>query len=126
MDQFALSVVTCSHNPRPDYLQQVLQALRSQTLAREAWEYLLIDNASKEPLDLRVDLSWHPNAKHLREENLGLTYARLRGIGEASGGILVFVDDDNVLDADFLEQVLNIAEAWPKIGAWSGQTRPRF
>jgi len=119
-----ISVITCSHNPRPDYLQQVLDALRAQTLDRQCWEYLLIDNASDKPLN--VDLSWHPRARQLREEKLGLTHARLRGIRESHGELLVFVDDDNVLDADFLNETLNIAKVWPALGAWSGQTRPGF
>lgn len=121
-----ISVITCSHNPRPDYLAQVLDALREETLAQARWEYLLIDNSSQEPLGSRVDLSWHSNARHIREEKLGLTHARLRGIREAAGDILVFVDDDNVLDADYLEQVVHVAREWPRLGAWGGQTRPGF
>ena len=121
-----ISVVTCSHNPRSDYLHQVLDALRKQRLAKSRWEYLLIDNASQETLEARVDLSWHPNARHIREERLGLTHARLRGIREAAGDLLVFVDDDNVLDADYLEQVVRVAHEWPTLGAWGGQTRPGF
>jgi glycosyltransferase involved in cell wall biosynthesis len=121
-----LSVITCSHNPRPDYLEQVLNALRKQTLATSRWEYLLIDNLSLRPLAAQVDLSWHPNPKHIREEKLGLTHARLRGIREAAADILVFVDDDNVLDSDYLEGVLGVANKWPRLGAWGGQTRPGF
>jgi glycosyltransferase involved in cell wall biosynthesis len=121
-----LSVITCSHNPREDYLQQAVEALKNQTLDKQNWEYLLIDNASDEPLEKRVDLSWQPNARHIREEKLGLTPARLRGIRESSGEILVFVDDDNVLDADYLQQVVEVGNKYPMIGAWGGQRRPLF
>ncbi|HWN11858.1 MAG TPA: glycosyltransferase [Pyrinomonadaceae bacterium] len=121
-----LSVITCSHNPRSEYLEQVVNALRTQTLPADRWEYLLIDNASAEPLNSRVDISWHPNARHIREPQLGLTHARLRGISESTGEVLVFVDDDNVLDPDFLEQALKISEEWPRLGTWAGQTRPGF
>lgn len=121
-----ISVITCSHNPRPDYLQQVLDALKEQTLAKSRWEYLLVDNLSDEPLTARVDLSWHPNSRFIREGKLGLTHARLRGIREAAGEILVFVDDDNVLDAEYLEEVARVAAEWPRLGAWAGQTRPGF
>jgi glycosyltransferase involved in cell wall biosynthesis len=121
-----LSVITCSHNPRNDYLKQVVDALRAQTLDKRRWDYLLIDNMSYEPLAARVKLSWHPFARHLREEQLGLTHARLRAIQEAKGEVLVFVDDDNLLDADYLEQVTKIAESWPILGAFGGQVRPRF
>jgi glycosyltransferase involved in cell wall biosynthesis len=121
-----ISVITCSFNPRSDYLEQVIEGLKEQTLNKQHWEYLLVDNASDQPLRSAIDLTWHPHAKHVREDQLGLTHARLRGISEAEGDILVFVDDDNVLDADFLEQTLNIAKEWSSLGAWSGQTRPSF
>ena len=94
---FAISVIICSHNPRPEYLRRTLEALKAQTLPTKDWELLLVDNASKEPLAGRFDLSWHPNARHVRENELGLTTARLRGIREAHSDLLVFVDDDNVL-----------------------------
>lgn len=121
-----LSVITCAHNPRPDYLGKVIEALKSQTLEKDRWQYLLIDNASDQALANAIDLSWHPHAGHLREEKLGLTHARLRGIRESTGEILVFVDDDNVLDADYLAEVIRIAGEWPMIGAFSGQVRPQF
>jgi glycosyltransferase involved in cell wall biosynthesis len=119
-------VITCGHNSRPDHLTQVFAALRDQTLDQQAWEYLLIDNASDETLAARFDLSWHPRARHIREEKVGLTHARLRGIQESTGEVLVFVDDDNVLDHDYLEQVVKLSNAWPMIGAFSGQVRGQF
>lgn len=121
-----ISVITCSHNPREDYLKQVIDALKNQSLAKQDWEYLLIDNASDGPLEKRVDLSWQPNGRHIREEKLGLTPARLRGIREATGDMLVFVDDDNVLDAGYLQQALTIADEWPILGAFGGQVRGLF
>jgi hypothetical protein len=48
-------------------LRRVLDALKAQTLPKEQWELLLIDNASKEPLAESWDLSWHPHARHIRE-----------------------------------------------------------
>jgi hypothetical protein len=48
--QAPLSVILCTHNPRPDYLSRVLASLRGQTLPAEQWEFLLIDNASRQPL----------------------------------------------------------------------------
>ncbi len=121
-----VTVITCSHNPRGDYLNQVIKALKDQTLDKQRWEYLLVDNASDEALQSQIDLSWHPGARHIREEKLGLTHARLRGIRESAGEILVFVDDDNVLDADYLEQVMEVGARHSMIGAWGGQRRPVF
>jgi len=33
----------------------------------------------------------------------------------------VFVDDDNVLAPDYLEQVARISKEWPRLGAWGGR-----
>lgn len=121
-----LSVIICSHNPRCDYVQRCIGALREQTLPYNRWELVLVDNRSDEPLAERVDLSWHPQARIVLEETLGLTPARLRGIRETTGDLLVFVDDDNVLDADFLEITQRITEERPFLGSWSGQCRPAF
>lgn len=121
-----ISVILCTHNPRIDYLERVLEALRGQSISLACWELLLIDNKSEEALARRVDLTWHPLARVVREEELGLTRARLRGIAEARGELLVFVDDDNVLRSDYLEQAFKISNEWPKLGAWSGRVLPEY
>jgi cellulose synthase/poly-beta-1,6-N-acetylglucosamine synthase-like glycosyltransferase len=43
----AVSVVIPTHNPRMDYLARVLEALRAQTLPREQWEIIVVDNGSR-------------------------------------------------------------------------------
>jgi glycosyltransferase involved in cell wall biosynthesis len=121
-----LSVIICAHNPRLDYIEQVLNALKIQTLPTKEWELLLIDNASDRLLSSEIDLSWHPKFRHIREEKLGLTAARLRGIQESRAKILIFVDDDNVLDEVYLEAALQIGQDWPMLGAWGGETIPQF
>jgi glycosyltransferase involved in cell wall biosynthesis len=122
-----LSVIICTHNPRKSYFSRVLEALRIQTLDKEQWELLVIDNASTEPLEQCWDLSWHPHARHVREDQLGLDAARQRGMREFSTDLVVFVDDDNVLAPDYLAQVIKIKREWPFLGVWgSGRIAPEF
>lgn len=122
----ALSVIICTHNPRSDYIGRTLDGLREQTLPREQWELVVIDNRSDPPVESRFDFAWHPQARVVREEKLGLTPARLTGIREAAGDLFVFVDDDNVLDPDFLEVALRVARERRHLGSWSGQCRGGF
>ena len=126
MTELKISVIICTHNPRKNYLERVLKALKAQTLSQEAWELLLIDNASDTNLASEINLSWHLNSKHIREDQLGLTPARLRGIKEAVAETIIFVDDDNVLDLDYLEVALRIDRDFPLLGAWGGQIRAEF
>jgi glycosyltransferase involved in cell wall biosynthesis len=122
----AVSVIICAHNPRPDFLRRVLDSLKVQTLPKDQWELLLIDNASKEPLAATWDLSWHPLGRHIREDELGLTAARLRGIRESVGELLVFVDDDNVLAADYVGTALNLSLSNKCLGAYGGNIVGEF
>jgi Glycosyl transferase family 2 len=121
------SVIICSHNPRPQYLRRTFDALKQQALSPAKWELLLIDNVSEPALASKWDLSWHPNSRHVREETLGLTAARLRGIAEATGELLVFFDDDNVPDPNYLETAVNISHAHPQLGCWgAGVLEPDY
>ena len=122
----ACSVIICTRNPRLDYLSRALAALREQTLPVIEWELLLIDNGSQNPLQNLVDLSWHPTAHIVHEPEPGLTPARLRAIAEAEGELIIFVDDDNVLDSSYLSESMRIAQQFPCLGAWGGQLLPEF
>jgi glycosyltransferase involved in cell wall biosynthesis len=106
---------------------RVLAGLKHQTLPRSQWELLLIDNASSQSLDRLFDLSWHPRHACIRENELGLTAARLRGIRETAGQLLLFIDDDNVLAPDYLERLLTIERAFPHLGVFgAGVIEPEF
>lgn len=127
MNPLALSVILCTHNPRRDFLSRTLSALQSQTLPVSAWELLVVDNASQPPVADLTDLRWHPAARVLLESELGLTPARLRGIAEARGEILVFVDDDNLLAPDYLERVHALARSASNLGVWGcGSFHPEW
>lgn len=121
-----ISVIICTHNPKLEYIKKTLQALREQTLSKDLWELLLIDNASKSPLVEKINLEWHPKSRYIKEDILGLTPARIRGIEESKANILVFVDDDNVLHPDYLEAALQVSRDKPFVGAWGGQIFPEF
>jgi glycosyltransferase involved in cell wall biosynthesis len=121
-----ISVVICSHNPQHAYLDRVLTALKSQSLPLTEWELLLVDNASEPPLAQAIDLSWHPNARHILEKKLGVVHARFRGLKESVGAISIFVDDDNVLDQDYLRLALEVGKNYPILGVWGGQACPEF
>lgn len=123
----ALTVAICTHNPRKDYLERTLSSLAAQDLDRQLWELLIIDNASNNEVCSSVDLSWHPSARLIREERLGLTPARLRAIEECQGALILFVDDDNVLQNDYLKVALDLADRYPVLGVFgSGRIEPEY
>ena len=123
---FEISVHICTHNPRPDYLRRTLDGLKSQTLAVNRWELLLVDNASTTETAKMADLSWHPNARYLLEPELGKTNALITALRSSQAAIMVTVDDDNILAPDYLEKALEIGAKYPVLGAWGGQLIPEF
>ena len=124
--QLPCSVMIAAHNPRMETLGKVLDALRAQTLPLPDWELLVIDNASTEPLAERIDLGWHPAGRCVREERRGHSFARARGLRESRGEIVISVDDDNVLDDNYLDEALRLGAEWTSLGVWGGQIKPEW
>lgn len=127
----ALTAAICTHQPRADYLAETLASIRAQKgLEGVAWELLIIDNASAEPLSERgdpaLDLSWAPRGRIVREERLGLARARFRSFREAEGALILYIDDDNVLRPDYFRRVIDAFAANPELGAVGGKSLPRY
>ena len=120
-----LSAIICAHNPDAKRLDRVCRALASQTLPQSEWEVVLVDNASAP--ELADDLmAWHSAGRVLREATVGLTHARLKGIAEARGDFLVFVDDDCLLEPDYLAQTLDLFRKNPFMGMAGGYGRAEY
>ena len=122
-----VSVIIPTHNPNPERLHRTLLGLKQQTFHPFRWDVLIVDNASATPLG-RPDFtrSGLDNVRVLREPQLGLTHARRSGFTASHGRLLVLADDDNVLAPDYLENVVRLFDANPKIGALGGRSLPEF
>ncbi len=124
-----LSAIVCTHNPRSEHIEATLASLARQVHVPEGAEFLLIDNASDDPLTPRINLGALTNfasARIIREEKLGLTHARLRAFHEASGDILLFIDDDNVLASDYVHSACDAMTSDPTLAAAGGKSIPHY
>lgn len=119
-----LSVIIPTYNPDANRLAKTLTGLQKQSLPIQAWELIIVDNNSSQPIN--AELGWHPNHKIVRETVQGLTYARLKGFNEARGQVLILVDDDNILDENYLQNTLKAFQEQPKLGAIGGKSLPLF
>lgn len=127
MNNIRLSVIVPTHNPDPVLLGKVIDALKKQDLPLSEWELIVIDNKSdKKEAFAGIELSWHPSAKIIQEERLGLTWARVAGIQASAGEYVVFVDDDNVLDKSYLKSVIDIFRQDTLLGAIGGKISLEF
>ena len=119
-----ISVIIPSFNPDRGRLSETLNGLRLQSLECSQWELILIDNNSTLPIE--ADLTWHPHARIVSENRQGLTYARLKGFEVAGGDIIIMVDDDNILDKDYLQNMSALFASNPRLGTAGGKLAPRF
>ena len=120
----SISVIICSHNPKRAFFEHVLASLQQQTVPYDQWELLIIDNASDTPIQKEYNTSWHPNVRFATEPQLGVTYARARGILEAQGNWLIMVDDDAPLFPDYIQCALNIIQQHPHVACFGGNQLP--
>jgi glucosyl-dolichyl phosphate glucuronosyltransferase len=93
-----------------------------------AFEILVIDNNSSDNTKNVVE-SFLPKIKNLRyifEQNQGLSYARNRGIKEASGEVCAFLDDDMRLDIDYFRNLMQVIEEKEGIYAFGGKIIPEW
>lgn len=77
----------------------------------EAYEILLIDDGSADGSGALCDTlaERYPEIRVFHQENRGVSAARNRGIREAEGTYILFVDGDDTVDAPLLNRVLECA-----------------
>jgi glycosyltransferase involved in cell wall biosynthesis len=120
----APTLVLCTHNPRHDFLERVIKGCEDQrTPEGGEIERVIVDSASSIP----IGTQYTGQCDHLvRCDVPGLARARIAGIRRSSGDLVVFVDDDTVLSANYIEEGLRILCERPYLGAIGGQLIPEY
>ena len=115
---------------RAGFLRQTLAGIVAQQFPRDHFEILVIDNNSSDATAAVVAefASAHPAPRYIREEKQGLDHARNRALVEARGEIVVFGDDDILVQPDWLAQIAVplLADPARHIGAVGGEVIPVF
>lgn len=116
-----VSVVVSTHNRR-SRLEALLEALSSQTLHRDEYEVIIVDNGTTD--GTQQFLSTVEGIRVIRREvSNGPAEARDEGWRSARGQLIAFTDDDCRPEPAWLEEALKVHEAAP--GAIvQGATRP--
>jgi len=97
-----VSVVIATYE-RPASLERLLRQLGAQTLARDEFEVVVVDDGSTEAVASRVQRLALPYALTvLTQENGGAASARRRGIQAARADIVIVVDDDMQVGPGFV------------------------
>lgn len=121
-----ISVIIPTRDPDTDTLIRVADALARQTLPVDQWEVVLVDNASLPPVSLDPFKALAAPVRRVEEGVPGLSRARSKGIAEARGPLLVFIDDDVLPAPDFLESACTLFARLPTLGTAGGGIVPEF
>lgn len=94
----------CTYNRR-HLLERALGALFEQTLPKDQYEIVLVDDGSTDGTGDYVKTLDPPCAlTYIHQENSGLARGRNQGIRHANGHIILFIDDDIVASPDLLAE----------------------
>lgn len=108
-----ISVVTASYNYQ-DYIKETILSVLNQTY--KDWELIVVDDCST---DNSVEAIKSFNDERIKlfvnEKNLGLQKTVKRGIENATGEWIVFLESDDVITADNIEKKVSIAQKYNDI-----------
>lgn len=128
-NHFIISVIICSYN-RADYIINAVDSLYQQSLLKETFEVLVVDNNSIDNTGELVQafISSHPhfNLHYLTESRQGASYARNTGAAFAKAPLLCFMDDDAVAEKNYLERIVAFFNNHPDATGLGGRIIPNY
>ncbi len=118
----SLTVAICTKD-RPDNVARCLNSLLRLQLPDVFFEIVVIDNA---PSDDRTQtlVSTLSTVRYVQEPKPGLNFARNRALKEASTELLAFLDDDVVVDRQWLKGLMTAWAENPDAAACTGLVLP--
>lgn len=94
------------------FLPACLDSLRKQTYPK--CEFLLIDDGSTDGSGVSCDefAKTEPRARIIHQQNSGLSEARNRGIREAAGEYITFLDSDDTVTPDYVSYLFSLVRKY--------------
>ena len=106
---------------RPESLRRCLESIAAQT--RPPAEVLIVDDGSLEPRDALAPLIGAGiRARYFNKSATpGLTRSRNLGIRESTGEVVMFLDDDVIIEPRYLEAIARVYERHPDAAGVGGR-----
>ena len=103
-----LSIIIPYYNTQ-GMTDELLRALFPQLTSET--ETIIVDDGSEEPYIF--DEAYSNGIRYIRKKNGGVSSARNRGLKEAKGEYIVFIDSDDLVSGDYIEQIFKAIESNP-------------
>jgi glycosyltransferase involved in cell wall biosynthesis len=118
-----ISVVVPLYN-KERYIRRTIASVLGQSCGD--FELLVVDDGSTDGGPALVEAMGERRLRLLRQPNAGVSAARNRGIREARGEIVAFLDADDEWEPDFLAAIARLAEGYPQAGLFATGYRKRY
>ena len=112
------SIITASYNYEA-YIKETIESVIAQTF--QDWEMVIVDDGSKDnsveviksycEKDSRIKLYQHENGV-----NKGLSETVKLGVERAEGEWVVFLESDDTITPEYLEEKFRIVDKYPEVG----------
>ena len=120
-----VTVAICTWN-RAELLDKTLSQFRELKVCDEVnWQLVVVNNNSTDATDTIVSRHLnHLPVKPVFESKPGLSHARNAAVQVAEGDLLIWTDDDVLVDPDWLNAYVRAAERWPDASYFGGPVVP--
>ena len=124
-----LTLIICTYN-REKYIGNLLESIVRNDYPKDQYEILLVDNNSIDstPEICKRFAELHPEVafRYVQEHEQGLSAARNKGIREANGDIIIYVDDDALVDEHYIAYFAEFFDEHPEVMAAGGPIEPLY
>jgi glycosyltransferase involved in cell wall biosynthesis len=125
-----ISVIICCFNSAKRIGETLEFLFQQKTPSSLLWEIIVVNNASTDNTEEMIfKLSGKDSQSRLRlvnEPAPGLAKARKKGVDTSRYDLLIFCDDDNHLEPDYLAQAFQLMSQNLEIGVGGGLVKPKL
>ncbi|PZR25073.1 MAG: hypothetical protein DI535_19625 [Citrobacter freundii] len=128
-DPSGVTVIICCYNSAGRIAETLRHLAQQELQADLRFEVLLVNNASTDDTVATAQKTWEElspgiSLRIVNEQVPGQNHARRKGIEEAAFEIIIFCDDDNWLNKNYVQTAYQTMRSDEKIGAAGGQNIP--
>ena len=124
-----ITLIICTYN-REKYIGPLLDSIAKNDYPTTDYEIVLVDNNCTDNTHGICEqfAAAHPDItlRYVVETEQGLSAARNKGIKEAKGEIIIYVDDDALVDADYIRIYAEHFASHPETMAAGGPIEPLY
>ena len=124
-----ITIIICTYN-REKYIGPLLESIAKNDYPKGDYEILLVDNNctdnTRAVCQSFAETHKDVNFRYVVEPEQGLSAARNKGIKESKSDIIIYVDDDALVDSNYISSYANHLANNPNTMAAGGPIEPLY